>query len=538
MATCPSCRKRYPDDVTKCEVDGETLLHDRAFVGEEKDLVAGQPIGEYVVEAKIGEGGFGSVYRAVHPLIGKTAAIKVLNRQYSSNPQWVSRFIAEARAVNQIKNRYIIDIFAFGSLDDGRQYYVMELLEGLSMDAFLKQRGRLTPEDAIPLLRGIAKALDAAHAAGIAHRDLKPENVFLVIDEDGTPSPKLLDFGIAKLLGESAAQHKTRTGTPMGTPAYMSPEQCRGKSVDHRTDLYSLGVLAHEALTGKLPFDGDDVMEILLKQTTADAPPMSTTCPAIPPSLDRPVLELLDKDPAKRPQSAILAIEEIAKAAKAAGFAVSLPNRSGGGHPSGPRGVTPSSMTPAQLGDLVSARTVAQVTSGKTLMAAESGAQPAAPSRTLLYVVALIGCLGGVGIVLALARGGNARAGIEPVTVQSASAVGAAPPVSASAAPSAVPVAPPTSVAPPQEPTEVELAIEANAPHVDVFDGSTKLGSGPGTIKVPRSEAPLKLTFKAAGFKPAELTVSALKSDVVKVDLAKAIAAPGAPKKGNKDLEF
>ncbi|HVY46219.1 MAG TPA: serine/threonine-protein kinase, partial [Minicystis sp.] len=410
MATCPSCRKRYPDGVARCETDGEALLPDQAFSAVEKDLQQGQQIGEYVVETKLGEGGFGSVYRAVHPVIGKAAAIKVLNRQYSSNPQMVSRFIAEARAVNQIRNRNIIDIFAFGTLDDGRQYYVMELLDGMPLDRYLKSRGRLAPEEGVPLLRGIAKALDAAHAAGIAHRDLKPENVFLVIEEDGTTFPKLLDFGIAKLLGESSAGHKTRTGTPMGTPAYMSPEQCRGKNVDHRTDLYSLGVVAHEVLTGRLPFDGDDVMEILFKQTSAAAPPMSSTCPAVPATLDAPVLQMLDKDPSNRPPSALAAIDGLAAAANAAGFAVPLPPqasgaRQSGPRQSGPRAVTPiggGAHTPAQIDAISSARTIAQSGGPKTLMGSESEVAAAPRSRTLLYGLVAGACAGGIAIGLAL----------------------------------------------------------------------------------------------------------------------------------------
>ncbi len=159
MATCPTCRTRYPNDITSCATDGAALLPDEAFSGADPDLAVGVQVGEYVVEGKIGEGGFGSVYRAVHPLIGKAAAIKVLNRQFSANPQMVSRFIAEARAVNQIRNRNIIDIFSFGALEDGRQYYVMELLSGVTLDGYLKQQGRLAPEDALPILRGVARAL-------------------------------------------------------------------------------------------------------------------------------------------------------------------------------------------------------------------------------------------------------------------------------------------------------------------------------------------------------------------------------------------
>ena len=221
MATCPTCRTHYPDDTKQCAADGAELLPDAAFTGADVDLVAGAVVADYVIEAKIGQGGFGAVYRAVHPLIGKAAAVKVLGLDLSSKPDMVSRFISEARAVNQIRHKGIIDIFAFGALPDGRQYYVMELLEGTTLDAFLKQKGPLQLAEAIPILRGVARAIDAAHAQGIAHRDLKPENVFLVFDDEGRPVPKILDFGIANLLGETSGKSKTQTGTPMGTPHYM-----------------------------------------------------------------------------------------------------------------------------------------------------------------------------------------------------------------------------------------------------------------------------------------------------------------------------
>src|SRR5258708_584763 len=164
------------------------------------DLDPGQAVGEYAVEHKLGQGGFGAVFKATHPLIGKVVAIKVLARKFSVDPEMVSRFIAEAKAVNQIRNRHIIDIFSFGKLDDGRQCDVMERLDGEPLDALLEREGVLRLETALPILRAIAKALDAAHAKGITHRDLKPENVFLGRDDDGMYFPKLLDFGIAKLV--------------------------------------------------------------------------------------------------------------------------------------------------------------------------------------------------------------------------------------------------------------------------------------------------------------------------------------------------
>ena len=219
----------------------------------------GTTVGEYEIEQKIGEGGFGAVYRAMHPLIGKHAAVKILSREFSANPQMVSRFVAEARAVNQIRHRNIIDIFSFGQLADGRHYYIMELLDGSTFDRYLAKRGKLSLAEAMPIFRGIARALDAAHAKGILHRDLKPENIFLVMDDDGNIEPKLLDFGLVKLMskegssGGESGSHKTKTGTPMGTPYYMSPEQCRGKEVDARTDVYSFGAMAFEVLTDPFP---------------------------------------------------------------------------------------------------------------------------------------------------------------------------------------------------------------------------------------------------------------------------------------------
>jgi eukaryotic-like serine/threonine-protein kinase len=234
-------------------------------IAKESQLEAGHRVGEYEIEAKIGEGGFGSVFRAVHPVIGKVVAIKVLHRRYSAQPEMVRRFVAEARAVNQIRHRNIIDIFAFGQLEDGRHYYVMEYLEGSTLEEHITQGGPMGLADCIPILRRLARALDAAHAKGIAHRDLKPDNVFMAVDEEGGSQPKLLDFGIAKLLSEEAPEKfKTRTGAPIGTPQYMSPEQCRGRGVDHRTDIYGFGIMAYRMLTGVLPFDGEDYMEILL----------------------------------------------------------------------------------------------------------------------------------------------------------------------------------------------------------------------------------------------------------------------------------
>ncbi|MEO8549218.1 MAG: serine/threonine-protein kinase [Kofleriaceae bacterium] len=277
-------------------------------------LPVGTEVGEYVVEAVLGRGGFGTVYRASHPVIGKQVAIKVLARKYAADPTVISRFAAEARAVNQIRHRNIIDIFQFSQLADGRHYYVMECLDGEPLDRYLAEHGPLTLAEALPILRAIGRALDAAHAKGIAHRDLKPENIFLARDPDGEQFPKLLDFGIAKLLGgdDGDNRHRTATGMPIGTPYYMSPEQCRGKDVDQRTDIYSFGILAFRVLTGTYPFDGDDYIELLFKQVN-EAPPAATTRnPALPASADAAIGWMMAKDPAARPTTLAEALTALA----------------------------------------------------------------------------------------------------------------------------------------------------------------------------------------------------------------------------------
>lgn len=276
---------------------------DSLYGDVDRDLAPGDVVGEYRIEDKIGQGGFGAVYRAVHPLIGKLAAVKVVNRELSKNPQMVSRFISEARAVNQIRHKNIIDIFSFGQLEDGRHYYVMELLDGVTFDRWLEGRTPMALADALPVLRGIARAMDAAHAKGILHRDLKPENVFVVNDEDG-PVAKLLDFGLAKLITPepSTSHHKTQTGTPMGTPYYMSPEQCRGHEVDARTDVYAFGAMCFEILTGSLPFDGDSAMDVLCKHMQ-DAPPRASERAAVGSAFDAPLAQLMAKEPSERPAS-------------------------------------------------------------------------------------------------------------------------------------------------------------------------------------------------------------------------------------------
>jgi serine/threonine protein kinase len=222
--------------------------------GELIEVRAGTPIGDYVVDGELGHGGMGVVYSATHPVIGKRAAIKVLKS--SNNPAAVERFIQEARAVNAIGHPNIVDIFDFAQLGDGRRYLVMDLLVGESLRARVK-RGPLPVAEACAVLDEIASALEAAHGKGFAHRDLKPDNVF-ISEQGGRLDVKLLDFGLAKLLPTASMVNdrvfRTATGVQLGTPDYMSPEQLRADpDVDHRTDIFAMGVLAFEIITGSRP---------------------------------------------------------------------------------------------------------------------------------------------------------------------------------------------------------------------------------------------------------------------------------------------
>src|SRR3569833_737935 len=244
------------------------------------DLPAGFTVGEYRIEGVAGRGGMGVVYAAVQPVIEKKVAIKVLNAQLSSDRELVRRFVDEARAVNRIGHENIIDIYSFGTLPDGRQYFVMEYLDGATLAARLN-RGDLPPREFTSVLSQICEAQEAAHAKKIVHRDLKIENFWFSPSSKGRPRVRLLDCGIAKLL-ETGERTVTDVGAVMGTPHFMSPEQCNGRGVDHRTDIYAMGELMYRLITGHLPIQGQTHAEILAKQLVATPDPPSSLAPLAP----------------------------------------------------------------------------------------------------------------------------------------------------------------------------------------------------------------------------------------------------------------
>lgn len=476
----------------------EDLSGTEASVPNEPRIVAGTQIGEYVVEGLLGTGTFGIVYRGIQPLIGKQVAIKLLSRKYSADPAVVSRFVAEARAVNQIAHRNIIDIFSFGQWEDGRHYYVMELLAGETLAEDVEHRGgRLEPEALFPILRGLARALDAAHAAGIAHRDLKPANVFLTWDEEGRPSPKLLDFGIAKLLTDDLPrQHTTASGAAVGTPDYMSPEQCRGPDVDHRTDVYAFGVMAYQLLSGHLPFQGDTVVEVLMKHMTEAPAPPSSRGSHVPPALDAPILAMMAKRPEDRPTSlyeAVLALEESA--------------RDAGLH-------FPSAGDSADRHATDTAKTFV------------SGQQPGFERRArrpmpwaLLLAIAAIGSA--VAAVPFFVGSGPGPAGRAPKAGEAATVA-------------------PAEEAPPRIPPSVQLFFQGAPEGTQVLGPEdVLLGEVPGPIRLSRSDAPVVLQFVAAGYRPLRREIRPVASGTVSVRLVRVRRRrpPKVKRPGKDDLE-
>jgi len=274
-------------------------------------LSSGTKVGEYQILARVGEGGMGTVYSAVHPIIGKKVAIKVLAARLAKNKNAISRFVLEARAVNDIQHPGLVDIFSFGRLTDGRHYYVMEFLEGRNLGDVLCERICLPMAEALPIFIEVGRALVAVHAKGIVHRDLKPENILLLSEvKPGGKRVKLVDFGLAKLVEGvpthlSAGGPRTAAGVNVGTPHYMSPEQCRGQKVDARSDLYALGVLLYETLTGRLPFDGPTPVDIWQAHAEqAPRAPIDLAPDAISPTLNAIILRLLAKKAEHRIQTA------------------------------------------------------------------------------------------------------------------------------------------------------------------------------------------------------------------------------------------
>lgn len=272
---------------------------------DDQRLEPGARAGEYEIVGHLGSGAMGDVYAGRHPVIGKQVAVKVIKRTLAASAEAAERFVREARAVNRVDHPNVLDVFAFGRLDDGRPYLVMDLLEGESLGDRLRREGALPPADALDILTPVCEALAAAHDQGVIHRDLKPDNVFLA--RGGRVF--VLDFGIARMLGDATAETGPGTltgeGVWLGTPAYMSPEQWTAEGATARSDLYATGAMLYEMLTGKAPYQARSVPAMMEKHFHAEVPPLTTHKGArLPAAWHQVVRRAMAKKPEDRPADA------------------------------------------------------------------------------------------------------------------------------------------------------------------------------------------------------------------------------------------
>jgi serine/threonine protein kinase len=316
MKSCPTCEASYPDSYAICPQDGTPLVDVTAW--STGTLVRGK----YRIVSKVGQGGMGAVYKALHVAFDEMRALKVISRELMSDEMFVKRFKHEAVITRKLQHPNAVRVDDIDEAEDGRPFIVMEYIEGQSLKQLIQEHGALPVPRVCSIVKQVASALEAAHGLGMIHRDIKPDNIVL-IETDAGEQAKVLDFGIAKLketrAGGVGGMTLTGTGVVIGTPQYMSPEQAMGKrgdELDGRSDLYSLGVVMYQMLTGDLPFKADTTMEMLLAHLQKPPTPIQVQRPElqIPESITTLVMRTLEKDRELRPAGARAFIEEIERA--------------------------------------------------------------------------------------------------------------------------------------------------------------------------------------------------------------------------------
>jgi serine/threonine-protein kinase len=481
-------------------------------------IAVGQTIGNYTITAKLGEGGMGVVYLAEHPVIGRKVAMKAIHPELSRNPEVVSRFVTEAKAVNQIGNEHIVDIHDFGTTAEGDFYFIMEFLQGEALADRLRRESVIDPARVLAIASQVADALAASHTHGIIHRDLKPENIFLIQKGASKDFVKVLDFGLAKLtLGDDKVSHKTRTGSVMGTPYYMSPEQCEGKpNIDHRADIYSLGIIMFEMMTGKVPFGGEGYGEIIVKHITQPVPSPRAINPRLSAAHEAILLRALAKNREERFRS----MEEFSAALSDPEnytlHASIVPSQ-------GPLPGYEATPAPVMLPNLTSLENqglgVAKggpmpSTFRESAFATEPQDEVLPKSRTGLWAGLLFGALvaGSVAAFLVV------RATSEPTPTP--------PPVVEPAVATPTPQPPPVAPAQPANVT-IKFRSEPAGASVARQDNGQQLGVTPFEIEVPKGQAPLEVVFKKASY--ADTTKSIVPSDTGVLNATLKAVLPAAP---------
>ncbi len=445
----------------------------------------------YKVEALLGEGGMGMVYLCRHKIIDKKVALKILRADLARDREVTERFLIEARAASSIGNEHIIDISDFGALPDGSAYFVMEFLEGEPLSAFIGDGQAMPTPRIVHVGEQLAVGLAAAHAAGIVHRDLKPDNVYLIARGKDHDFVKILDFGIAKV-STAATGKLTQAGSVFGTPHYMSPEQAAGAPVDHRGDIYSLGVILYELACGQVPFDADNFMGILTQHMYKEPPPLRSL--ELPPGvivdagLEAIILKCLSKRAEQRYEDMEALRVELDRLRQGQiPLAVNeMMERSGGFH------VPPGFFQPPPDSGPVS--------SGPAPIEALPDLRPPKKSSWPLYLGIALPLLVAGGIFFVQSDHSTANELRASIVGEGSSmeAVAAVDEVTADSNPASAAVQPEPPEATPIPEKEVILSLEPVEAHA--FIGDTDLGTAPVVVKIPEGEQ-VTVTIKRAGYK-------------------------------------
>jgi serine/threonine-protein kinase len=476
----------------------------------DRNVTASQPrlIGQYRITGVLGRGGMGVVYVAEHVLLGRPAAVKVLQPKLAAQQDFVTRFFNEARTASAIEHPGIVEIYDFGWTPTGTAFIVMELLRGETLRA-RRERAPLPWTTALAFTRQIAGALGAAHAKGIIHRDLKPDNVFVVQDPEvpGGERIKILDFGLAKLAGSSPNQHLTRTGFVLGTPTYMAPEQCRGIAVDSRADLYALGCLLFELCAGRPPFLGEGAGDVMGAHMYMPPPTIASLARTVPPELEALVQRLLAKTPLDRVQTADEVIRLVDTVTARVGA------------------TTPTTGAAGAVVASFMGTTAVQLEDGYTTLSSAASthalARPRPSRRRGLIVGAGVGAAALAGVIaLVVTNGGDgplaAAADSTALADSHATAEPAPPP-------------PPPPPSQPSLPATVEIVIHSVPAGATVLRDGVVLGVTPYRGALPRSDRELELVLQLRGYGDWPLTVRPSAAIEESVTLVQAKASPAPP---------
>ncbi len=470
--------------------------------------------GRYRLDSILGEGGMGVVYAGRHELTGRSVAIKLLQPTLVSDAGVVARFFQEAKAAAALDHPNVVDVLDMG-VDDGDVYLALEQLEGQPLSAILQERKAIEPAELLEILLPVIDALAAAHERGILHRDLKPDNIFVSRDLRGRRTPKVLDFGIAKLT-EGDSSVKTKTGGLVGTPHYMSPEQAMARAdIGPATDVWSMGVLLYECLSGERPFFAESIPALLMQICALDPMPLAQRKPSVPPALAQAVGRALQRELEARTRSMEELGASLVSAARESGITLSesvqsLFDGARAAQPATlsarppiddlantvPRGTTPIPATAASTTPAARARTVVLTPAPDETPAPAATTAPKSKSPALALALLLIAALAIGGFVLV-------REEDPPPAPLPA-------PVAASSAPTSTPVVAPPPVLPtepaPTTPATVTRVVRSQPDHAEVWRGEVSIGRTPYELTLGTEDS-VELELRLPGHRSAQLTV-------------------------------